>query len=63
MITLENLRISNNQWKNKMTQWKHKMASKNMIMCVLRMMNLGYVILLISLKMSLKTMLNFANFL
>jgi hypothetical protein len=46
----------------KMTQWKHKMASKKMIMCLWKMMNLGYMILLISLKMPLKKMLNFANF-
>ena len=61
-ITLENLQISKNQWKNRMTQWKHKMTSKKKIMCLLSMMNLGYMILLISLKMALKTMLNFANF-
>jgi hypothetical protein len=45
-----------------MTQWKHKMTSKKKMMCLLIMMNLGYMILLISLKMALKTMLNFANF-
>ena len=45
-----------------MTQWKHKMPSNKMIMCLLRMMNFGYMILLISFKIPLKTMLNFANF-
>ena len=63
MITLENLWISKTQCKSKMTQWKHKMMSKKMIMCLLRMMNLGYMILLISFNIPLKTMLNFANFL
>ena len=46
-----------------MTQWKHKMTSKMMMMCLLRMINLGYMIFFISFKMPLKTMLNFTIFL
>lgn len=35
---------------------------KKTMMCLLRMMNLARMILLISLKMFLKSMLNFANY-
>ena len=64
-ITLENLWISITQWKNnmsQMSQWKHIMMSKKMMLCLLIMMNLKYITFSISFRIPLKTMVNFANF-